>query len=119
MFELSCAFSVVVVFTFVLELAPGHDFLFIYSQQLVSVRKILQEYQESYKRFGTFLQEKDHLSCILQDLARILQESCMYICASFLQYSCKILQNSRQMVLFCKNVQVLQGYSCKRFLILL
>ena len=55
------------------------------------VRKILQEYP---CKTCTFLQGKDHLSSILQDLAK-----------------CKTMVLSLQ-----KSTQVLQGYSCKIFL---
>ena len=55
------------------------------------VRKILQEYP---CKTCTFLQGKDHLSCILQDLVK-----------------CKTMVLSLQ-----KCTQVLQGYSCKIFL---
>ena len=39
-----------------------------YQKSCIPVRKLLQEYP---CKTCTFLQEKDHLSCILQDLARI------------------------------------------------
>ena len=76
----------------------------------VPVRKIWQEYQESYKSIPArlvFLQEKDHLSSILQDLAKIWQESCVCILTSFLQDPEKCETNGPFLAL-----QVLQGYSC-------
>ena len=64
-------------------------------KNLARVSGILQEYP---CKTCTFLQEMDHLSCTLHYLARILQETSMNV--RFLQDSCKILQNVRQMVLF-------------------
>ena len=59
----------------------------------------------------TFLQEKAFWSCILQDIARILQGSCRNLTFKILY---KFLAKS-------KNVQVLQDtlvfYSCKIFLL--
>ena len=44
----------------------------------------------------TFLQQKVLFSCILQDLAGILQEYACKVLVKFLQDSCKILQNTRK-----------------------
>ena len=62
----------------------------------VPSKKILQEY---LCNTCTFLQGKGNLSCILQDLARILQEAIKNTHARFLQDSCKHLQNAREIAL--------------------
>ena len=77
------------------------------------VRKILQEYQESYKNIlARFVYScKERTICF--GFRKILQESCRKLAQIHMQDFCK---TQDKWSFPRKNVLVLQGYSCKIFL---
>ena len=77
------------------------------------VTKILQEYQESYKNILARLVYSSKQRIICLAFCKILQESCRKLAQIHMQDSCKMQD---KWSLLCKNVPLLQGYSCKIYL---